>query len=131
MTGPGKCIGFAVLADRVNGVPYTFEELDLLACIGSQISAGLLNLRLTEDLMQAKELEVFQTMSAFFVHDLKNAASTLSLMLRNLPIHFDNPEFRADTLRGIGNTVERINQLIARLSVFSQPIGAEVRQRKS
>ena len=27
-------------------------------------------------------------MSAFFVHDLKNTASTLSLTLQNLPIHF-------------------------------------------
>jgi putative PEP-CTERM system histidine kinase len=113
-----RCIGLAVFADRANGAPYSLEELDLLACIGGQISAGLLNLRLTEDLMRAKELEAFQTMSAFFVHDLKNAASTLNLMLQNLPVHFDNPEFRADTLRGIGNTVSRINQLITRLGVF-------------
>ena len=39
-------------------------------------------------------------MSAFFVHDLKNAASTLSLTLQNLPVHFDDPAFREDALRG-------------------------------
>ena len=44
--------------------------------------------------MERKELEAFQTMSAFLIHDLKNAASTLGLMLENLPTHFDNPAFR-------------------------------------
>ncbi len=117
-----RWLGVAVLADRVNGVPYTEEELDLLKCIGDQVAAALLNLRLNQDLMQAKELEAFQTMSTFFVHDLKNAASTLNLMLKNLPVHFDDPEFRQDALRGIGNTVNRIDQLIGRLSALRQKI---------
>jgi putative PEP-CTERM system histidine kinase len=68
------------------------------------------------EVAQAKEMEAFRTMSAFFVHDLKNAASSLNLMLKNLPVHFDDPEFRADALRGIGNTAERIDGMIARLS---------------
>jgi putative PEP-CTERM system histidine kinase len=110
-----RCIGVAILADRVGGVPYTVEELDLLKCMGDQIAVGLLNLRLTEEIMRGKELEAFQAMSAFFVHDLKNAASTLSLTLQNLPVHFDDPVFRQDALRGIGETAKRINQLISRL----------------
>ena len=36
-------------------------------------------------------------MSTFFVHDLKNAASTLNLMLQNLPVHFNDPAFREGT----------------------------------
>jgi signal transduction histidine kinase len=55
-------------------------------------------------------------MSAFFVHDLKNTTSTLNLMVKNLPVHFNDPEFRADALRGISKTVEHINRLIGRLS---------------
>jgi putative PEP-CTERM system histidine kinase len=113
-----RCLGIAILADRVGGVPYTVEEMDLLKCIGDQISVGLLNLRLTEEIMRAKELEAFQTISAFFVHDLKNAASTLTLMLQNLPVHFDDPAFRQDALRGISETVSRINQLIGRVGVL-------------
>ncbi len=111
-----RLLGLAVLGDRVNGARYTAEEMDLLGCIGNQLAAGLLNLRLTEELMRAKELEAFQTMSAFFVHDLKNAASSLTLMLKNLPIHFADPEFREDALRGIASIVKHINHLIARLS---------------
>jgi putative PEP-CTERM system histidine kinase len=68
--------------------------------------------------MQAKEVEAFQTMSTFFVHDLKNATSTLSLTLQNLPHHFDDPAFRKDALRGIENTLNRINAHIKRLSIL-------------
>jgi putative PEP-CTERM system histidine kinase len=114
----GRWLGCAILADRVNGLPYTIEELDLLKCIGDQVAASLLNSRLTDELMLAKELEAFQTMSAFFVHDLKNASSSLSLTLQNLPVYFDNPEFRRDALQGIANTVSRINLSIGRLSAL-------------
>jgi putative PEP-CTERM system histidine kinase len=113
-----RCIGFVILADRVGGTPYTVEELDLLKCMGDQIAVGLLNLRLTDEIARGKELEAFQAMSAFFVHDLKNAASTLSLMLQNLPIHFDDPLFRQDVLRGIGETANRINAVIDRLTAL-------------
>jgi putative PEP-CTERM system histidine kinase len=113
-----RCIGLAILADRVGGVAYTIEELDLLKCMGDQIAVGLVNLRLTEKIMRGKELEAFQAVSAFFVHDLKNAASTLSLTLQNLPVHFDDPNFRQDALRGIGETANRINQLISRVGAL-------------
>jgi putative PEP-CTERM system histidine kinase len=118
LTAGDHCMGLAILADRVGGIPYTVEELDLLKCIGDQVAVSLLNLRLTGEIMRGKELEAFQTISAFFVHDLKNAASTLSLMLQNLPVHFDDPAFRQDALRGIGETVNRINQLIGRAGVL-------------
>ncbi|PYL88734.1 MAG: hypothetical protein DMF14_15805, partial [Verrucomicrobia bacterium] len=52
------------------------------------------------------------------MHDLKNAASTLKLTLQNLPVHFDDPEFRQDTLRSIGATTNRINQIIERLGAL-------------
>ena len=113
-----NCMGIAILADRVGATPYSIEEFDLLKCIGDQVAVGLLNLRLTDEITSGKELEAFQAMSAFFVHDLKNAASTLSLTLKNLPLHFDDPTFRQDMLRGIGETTERINQLISRLTAL-------------
>jgi putative PEP-CTERM system histidine kinase len=104
-----------VLGDRVGGVNFSAQDLDLLKCIGDQVAAGLLSTRLSQKLLQAKELEAFQTMSAFFVHDLKNTANTLTLMLQNLPVHFDDPAFRADALRGVSKTVAHINRLVGRL----------------
>lgn len=110
-----ELIGFMLLGDRVGGAEFSWQDFDLLKCIGDQVAAGLLNTRLSQKLLQAKELEAFQTMSAFFVHDLKNTANTLNLMLQNLPVHFDDPAFRADALRGVGKTVAHINRLIGRL----------------
>ncbi len=115
-----QSLGVVVLADRVNGAVYTVEELELLKCMGDQMTSALLNLRLGNEVAQAKELEAFRTMSAFFVHDLKNAAASLNLMLKNLPVHFDDPAFREDALRGIGNTARRIDDMIARLGALRQ-----------
>ena len=117
-----RYLGLIILADRVNGIPYTVEELELLECIGDQVASSLLNLRLAKQIMLGKELEAFQTISAFFVHDLKNAASTLKLTLQNLPVHFDDPAFRQDTLRSMGATTSRINQIIERLGALGSKL---------
>jgi putative PEP-CTERM system histidine kinase len=118
LVGGESWLGVVVLADRVRGLGYSAEEMDLLKCIGEQVAATLLKLRLTEEIMERKELEAFQTMSAFLIHDLKNAASTLGLMLENLPAHFDNPAFRQDAFRGIGSAASRINDLINRMNAL-------------
>jgi putative PEP-CTERM system histidine kinase len=118
LIGGEHWLGAIVLADRVRGLGYSAEEMDLLKCIGEQVAATLLKLRLTEEIMERKELEAFQTMSAFLIHDLKNAASTLGLMLENLPTHFDNPAFRQDAFRGIGSAANRINDLIKRMNAL-------------
>jgi putative PEP-CTERM system histidine kinase len=113
-------LGALVLADRVNGAPYTIEELALLQCIAGQMTSGLLTLRLADEVARAREFEAFRTMSAFFVHDLKNAAASLNLMLKNLPVHFDDPAYREDALRAVGNTARRIDEMITRLSALRQ-----------
>ena len=120
-----RWLGLVTLADRVNGIPYTIEEIDLLQCVCDQLATSLLNAQLTAEILEGRELEAFRTMSTFFVHDLKNAASTLTLTLENLPVHFDDPEFRADALRGISKTVTRINQLIERLGALRRKLAAD------
>ena len=128
-----QCLGALVLADRVNGAGYTIEELQLLQCIADQVTSVLLNLRLADEVARSKEMEAFRTISAFFVHDLKNAAASLNLMLKNLPLHFDDPTFREDTLRGIGNTARRIDKMIVGLTTLRQrpafnPVEADLNQ---
>ena len=115
-------VGVLMVGDRVAGRPFTPEDLDLLKCLADQVASSLLNSRLGRRLMDNKQMEAFQTMSAFFVHDLKNTASTLSLMLQNLPVHFDNPEFRKDALRAVGKTVEHINDLVHRLGIVRKEL---------
>lgn len=118
----GRLVGFMLLADRVAGRPYTTEERELLLTLAAEIGGGLLNLQLSRRVVQAREMEAFQTMSAFFVHDLKNTASTLSLTLQNLRKHFDNPEFREDALRAVSKCVSHINEVITGLGVLRQEL---------
>lgn len=114
----GEMLGLITLGDRVGGTAYSLQDFDMLKCVGDHAAASLLNVQLSQKLVQAKELEAFQTMAAFFVHDLKNAASTLNLMLPNLPVHFNDPAFREDALRGISKTVTHINNLVGRLGLL-------------
>jgi len=118
----GEVLALIILGDRVGGAAFTLQDMDLLKSIGEHVASGLLNVQLSQRLLQAREHEAFQTMAAFFVHDLKNAASSLSLMLQNLPTHFADPAFREDALRGMGKSVGHINHLISRLSELRQEL---------
>ena len=122
LNAAGHLIGIMTLSEKVFYAPLTFEESELVKTIADQAAAGLLNLRLSDSLRQAKELEAFQSMSAFFMHDLKNLASKLSLVTQNLPIHMDNPEFRKDALKTISQSVSKINAMSSRLSLLSQKL---------
>lgn len=120
-----RIVGAILLGDRVGGRLYSQEEKDIISCLGDQLASNLLNLQLMAQRMESKELEAFQTMSTFFVHDLKNAANSLGLMLQNLPVHFDDPEFRKDALRGLGKAAGRINSMIARLGQLRSQLDPE------
>lgn len=121
----GEVLGVIIIGDRVGGRPMSLQDFEMLKCVSDHAAANLMNVWLSKKLVQAKELEAFQSMAAFFIHDLKNAAATLGLMLENLPVHFDNPEFRADALRGISKSVTHINRLISRLSQLRRELTIE------
>jgi hypothetical protein len=104
------------------GEPLTIEDLDLLKTFCDQAAGSILGLRLSARLLKAKEMEAFQSLSAFFVHDLKNLASKLSLTLQNLPAHYDDPEFRQDLLATIQRSVAKIDEMCARLSPLSRTL---------
>jgi putative PEP-CTERM system histidine kinase len=114
----GRFMGLITLDDRVRGKAFSVEELDLLQTISAQAATSLLNLRLLEKLQQAKEMEAFQRMGAFFVHDLKNLASNLSLLTQNMAVHFDNPAIRQYALVSMRRNVEKINRLCGRVNLL-------------
>src|SRR6185503_9367345 len=62
-----RSLGALVLADRVGGHGYSAEELELLTCIGDQVTSVLLNLRLADEVARGRELEAFRLMSTFFI----------------------------------------------------------------
>lgn len=122
LNAAGQLIGIMTLSERVFYEPLSFEESELVNTIADQAAAGLLNLRLSERVRKTRELEAFQSMSAFFMHDLKNLASKLSLVTQNLPVYMDNPEFRTDALKTISQSVAKINTMSSRLFLLSQKL---------
>lgn len=114
----GTLVGLITLGDRVGGLPFVGHDFDMFRCIGDHVAAALLSVQLSQRLAQAREFEAFQTMATFFVHDLKNAANTLSLLLQNLPEHFQDPEFREDAMKSCGRTVDHINTLVEKLGTL-------------
>jgi putative PEP-CTERM system histidine kinase len=117
----GQLVGIITLNDdRVGKAPLSIEDYDLLNAYASQLAARVLQLKLSENLRKAQEIEAFQKVSTFFVHDLKNLASRLSLTMQNLPAYFDNPEFRGDALKLIGESAAKIDDTISRLSSLRQ-----------
>jgi putative PEP-CTERM system histidine kinase len=122
LAGAGEALGVMVLGGRPDGQLFTVEDRDLLKTLADQAAGNIIGLRLSHRLFKAKEMEAFQRLSAFFVHDLKNLASKLSLSLQNLPAHYDDPEFRRDLLATIERSVAKINDMCTRLSPLSRTL---------
>ncbi|MGE3541766.1 MAG: XrtA/PEP-CTERM system histidine kinase PrsK [Candidatus Tectimicrobiota bacterium] len=115
-------VGFLTLSDRHTQDTFTFEDYDLLKTMADQTAATVLNLQLLQRVVRAKQMETFQALSAFFVHDLKNLAAKLSLMVQNLPLYYDNPEFRDDALGVIAGSVSKMNAMCGRLSLLTREL---------
>jgi putative PEP-CTERM system histidine kinase len=117
-----QLLGVITLDNRLTQDPFSPEDLDLLKTFADQAAASLLSLRLSQRLLKAKEMEAFQTLAAFFVHDLKNLAAKLSLLLQNVPIHYENPVFRQDMLRVISGSVAKMTAMCSRVSLLTNKL---------
>jgi signal transduction histidine kinase len=65
---------------------------------------------------ETRQFQSFVRLSAMLTHDLKNAIEALSLIVGNMENHFDNEEFRRDTLRSLTSATEKLKAIVARLS---------------
>ncbi|SMP63129.1 hypothetical protein SAMN06295888_110107 [Desulfonatronum zhilinae] len=112
----GRLEGFISLGAPLDAREiYNFEDYDLIKAMSRQVALALLNFHLADQLVQAREMEAVGKVSAFVAHDLKNLVYTLSLVLDNAKDYIADPEFQRDMLQSLGNTVNRMKVLIARL----------------
>lgn len=93
-----------------------WEDLDLLRVAGRQAASYLAEERAHGALADAQRFDEFNRRFAFILHDIKNLVSGLTLVARNAERHADNPEFRADMIATLQDSVARMNGLLARLS---------------
>lgn len=116
-------LGFVILASPRSRVDVNWEVNDLLKAAGRQAASYLAQMQATESLLEARKFEAFSRMSAFVVHDLKNIVTQLSLMLKNAKRLGNNPEFQADMLMTVENSLERMRQLMLQLREGATPAG--------
>lgn len=122
LSSADSLIGFVVLTRPRTSVDVNWEVRDLLKTAARQAAVFLGHVRATEALVEAKQFDAFNRMSAFVVHDLKNLVAQLSLMLRNAERHASNPEFQKDMLSTIQHVVERMNRLLLQLRSGTAPV---------
>jgi putative PEP-CTERM system histidine kinase len=74
-------------------------------------------------LAEGRQFDAFNRFAAFVMHDLKNSAAQLQLLVRNAARHRNNPEFIDDAFATIENTADRITRLIAQLQARNARAG--------
>ncbi len=104
-----------------------WEDFDLLRVAGRQVASYLAEARGQEALSDVKRFDEFNRRFAFVVHDIKNLVSQLSLVARNAERHADKPEFRADMIATLRDSVGKMNELLARLSQHNKARAEEPR----
>lgn len=107
--------GLVVLGNQIVSEELIFEDYDLMKILARQASQALANFRLLEELADAREVAAVGRISSFVVHDLKNMASSLSLMVDNAKDHMDNPDFKRDLMGSMRNTLTKMQNLTQRL----------------
>ena len=110
--GLESLLGFVILANPLNTRSINWEDRDLLKTAAKQVASYLAVLTTSEALAEAKQFEVFNRLSAYMVHDLKNIAAELELVARNAEKHQGNAEFLEDAFATIDNAAGGINRLL-------------------
>jgi putative PEP-CTERM system histidine kinase len=88
--------------------------------LARQAAATLMNQKLAEQLAAGRELAAVGKVSAFVMHDLKNSVSNLALVVENARNYMEDPDFQADMLETLDNSVRRMKGLIERLRNFEK-----------
>ncbi|WP_447968744.1 XrtA/PEP-CTERM system histidine kinase PrsK [Nitrospira sp. M1] len=110
-------MGFITLSEELHGRPYGRDDLDLLRAMGHHVAMLLTQVKLMDEQRASAEWEAVHKFSAFYLHDLKNLASGLSLVSQNAEMYGHDQEFQASAMRTIGKTVQRMMALIGKISL--------------
>ena len=114
----GQCVGLIGLGSEYTGGRYGRDDFDLLTALGSQAASAILAARAAEKLAQVRETSAWDTLSAFVLHDIKNAATMLNLVKENAPAHIHKPEFQQDLLASVDDALKRMNKVHERLKTL-------------
>jgi putative PEP-CTERM system histidine kinase len=107
--------GIALLARPRTEVQLSWEDFELLKTAGRQAASYVAEDEAAQSLAQLRRFEDFNRHFAFVVHDIKNLAGQMSLMVKNAERYGDNPEFQKDMLRTVGHCSTRMRTLLEQI----------------
>ena len=110
-----QLVGFALLAKNQLSEPLTWEDLDLMKLTGGQIASYISHQQAAEQLQHNKQFALFNKITAFAIHDVKNLIAQQALVVKNAEKFKHEPEFIDDAINTIAASVEKMDKLLLKL----------------
>jgi putative PEP-CTERM system histidine kinase len=107
--------GFVVLARPPPPFELTYEDRDLLMTMGRHVATHLAQQEANRKLAENRQFETYSRLTAFMMHDLKNSAAQLRLVVSNAVKFRHQPEFVDDAIATIDNAAQRMTRLLDQL----------------
>ena len=114
--GAGDLLGFCTLSRDEHSREYDHDDCDLLRVMAHHVAMLLLQFQLQEERSLSAKWEAVHRFSGFYMHDLKNLAGSLSLLVQNAERYGHDPDFQASAMRTVKSSTQRILDLIGKLA---------------
>lgn len=108
-------LGFFLLSEPPEKFRLMYEDRDLLNTAGQHVASLLALQDADQRVAELSQLEAYNRLTTFVMHDLKNCAGQLQLLVSNAARHRQNPQFIDDAFTTITQTSERMTRLIGQL----------------
>ena len=92
-----------------------WEDRDLMKVAGRQAASYLAQYQANQALVEARQFEAFNRLSAYVIHDLKNILAQQSLIVSNAAKHRNNAAFFDDVINTVQNSVQRMTRLMEQM----------------
>jgi putative PEP-CTERM system histidine kinase len=113
--------GFVLLHEPPPPFELTYEDRDLLKTMGRHVAVVLARNAAERRLTESRQFEAYHRLTAFMMHDLKNAIAQLDLVVANAARHRHNPRFVDDAFETVANAAARMTGLMGQLRRSDAP----------
>ncbi len=121
----GNLVGFCTLSKELHDRSYDQDDFDLLRAIAHHVMMLIIQFELVEERGVTAKWEAVHRFSGFYLHDLKNLTSSLSMVVQNSEQYGNDPDFQAAAMRTVRNTSQRMMELMSKLANQSKAPGLE------
>ncbi|MEX0830362.1 MAG: ATP-binding protein [Nitrospirales bacterium] len=118
-------LGFCTLSEELDDRIFDHDDFDLLRVIAHHVTMLILQVQLVEEWSVRAKWEAIHKFSGFYLHDLKNLASSLSMVVQNSEKYGHDRDFQESAMRIVRNTSQRIIDLMAKLADDSKDFNTD------